>query len=201
LLLVLPEEQADADWVVDHLVTKIHGKAAPTDKTPHSATVASSAAEHSHVRQGFGKLKIQSSRFSGSDTEQTADESEEGDHDIYRKDDTNDSGQDDEEWEELKKRDWIKLPFELQCVDSVLFCVNEMHARDTKQLVQESSQYIEAIVLQKNIGDHFQIIRFMKDAHKSLASRVRSFCASLTRVLNEGKDFWSEFVLERLVAS
>jgi hypothetical protein len=190
MLLVLPDDQKEADWVIDHLVTKIQGKPPVMEKkdiesgSNVDSPRAGKGQHHSHARALFGKLKFQSSRFTRSDTELTADDSDDGIDDVYR---SSDQSSHDDEWAEMKNDDWIKLPFELQCVDSILFCVKELHERDTNKLAKDSSGYINFILQQKNLGeDHFKVIRGIKDRRQELASRVKGFCASLTRVLNEG---------------
>ena len=189
LLLVLPADQSEADWVIDHMITKFVSTSSARHEKPDrngSAVACENAGPQDHKTCTCGKLKVQSSQFARSDTDPTAEESDASD-DAYRSSD--DSSQD-EEWDEMKKQHWIKLPFELQCADSILFCVNEMNQQDTTELVEASTQYIDFIMQDRNLGDdHSRIVRAMKDGRKALASRVKSFCASLTRILNEGSSF------------
>jgi hypothetical protein len=201
MLVVLPDETPEAEAVIDRLVTKIQGKNSHdkgmlSSEEAKVSVMIGKASKHGEPEGGFGKLKTHTSQFARSDTElsEGATELEDSDSDS--------SGNCDhrEEWDEMKKRDWIHLPFELQCADSILFCVNELLAEDTAELEDASTKYINTILHQKHLNeDHFKLIRLMKDGRRELASRVNGFCSSMTRMLNEGTSLMAFTLCSRLL--
>lgn len=104
-------------------------------------------------------------------------------------DDDVDDG-DDEEWDEMQGREWIDLPFELQCLDAVLQCVTELLADDTKVLQEAVHHYVHQVVQPKqaNGDDPLIVIRVLDDALKEMTTRVKSFEKSITRCLDEDED-------------
>jgi hypothetical protein len=188
MLVILSDDREQALWLIDHLVTNIHGNTSynetdtPDQKNDHDIKqVGDEQMRHSSLV--FGKL-LQPARFShsGSSIGDTADEGEsesmQSDNDSHHA----------LEWLEMNRRDWIHLPFELLATDSILYCVNQLLAKDTVELEETSNEYIDQILRQKNIGDdHFKIIRIIKDGRREMSSRVKGFCASMTRTLNEGE--------------
>jgi magnesium transporter len=99
------------------------------------------------------------------------------------------SDEDDDEWDEMQKRDWIDLPFELRCVDAVLQSVGELLAEDTLELQEVASSYIERLCKAKGLADDpLTIIRVVKDAVREMSSRVKGFVESLERTLDEDED-------------
>ena len=182
MLVILPDDEADAKWLIDHLVTKIQGNhtGLGTDTPLPNETADDPLPPHS--KHTFGKLRMQS-RFSRSDSS-LGDTADEGESESFNSEGDNHHAQ---EWFEMNQRDWIHLPFELQATDSILLSVNELLAKDTKELEETSNNYIDHIMQQKNLGDdHFRIIRVIKDGRQEMSSRVKGFCASMTRTLNEG---------------
>lgn len=97
---------------------------------------------------------------------------------------------DDSEWVEMKRREWIDLPFELQCLDAVLLCVCEILSEDTLDVQQATRDYIQRVVSQtgSNKQDPLSVLRALKDAVREMSSRVNGFVKSLTRVLDEDED-------------
>lgn len=178
MLVLLPDDEDEAKWLVDHLVSKVHRKSILSfDSTSDEDGKINDQAKESH--HAFGKLRQQLSRFSRSESslEDTVDEGES----------ESDSTHHLQEWKEMSMRNWIDLPFELLATDSILFCVNELLALDTSDLEEISSRYIRHIMRQKNLGDdHFRFLRIIKDGRQEMYSRVKGFCASMTRTLNEG---------------
>jgi magnesium transporter len=95
------------------------------------------------------------------------------------------------EWEEMKSRDWIDLPFELQCVDAVLHVVGGILSDDTYQLQQLALEYIQDILTGRRGGlsdDPLLIIRHIKDSIREMGSRLKGFVQSVGRVLDEDED-------------
>jgi magnesium transporter len=95
------------------------------------------------------------------------------------------------EWEEMKSRDWIDLPFELQCVDAVLHVVGGILSDDTYQLQQLALQYIQDILTGRRGGlsdDPLLIIRHIKDSVQEMGSRLKGFVQSVERILDEDED-------------
>lgn len=109
--------------------------------------------------------------------------------DSGRDGDDDDDG-DDEEWDEMQGREWIDLPFELQCLDAVLQCVTELLADDTKQLQEAVHHYVQKVVQPKpaNGDDPLTVIRVLDDALKEMTTRVKSFEKSIARCLDEDED-------------
>ena len=189
MLVILPDDENDAKWLMNHLVTKIQGNHTglgtetplPKEVVDPAVQTVDDASLH-HSKHTYGKLRMQS-RFSRSDSA-VGDTEDEGESESFQSDGDNQHAQ---EWFEMNQRDWIHLPFELQATDSILLCVNELLAKDTKELEETSNNYIDHIMQQKNLGDdHFRIIRVIKDGRQEMSSRVKGFCASMTRTLNEG---------------
>ncbi|GKY93664.1 hypothetical protein MPSEU_000333800 [Mayamaea pseudoterrestris] len=194
MLVILPDDETEASWLVDHLVTTFHGKHA---EGVGSSTVGRTKQDGNgppvtgdeKLRQSknvFGKLRLHASRFSRGDSSMGDETTDDIDSESFFSDGDSHHAS---EWIEMNRRDWIHLPFELQATDSILFCMNELLARDTAELVDMSHQYIDQILEQKNIGDdHFKIVRIIKDGRREMSSRVKGFCASMTRTLNEDED-------------
>jgi len=109
--------------------------------------------------------------------------------DIDRSEGADDDDDDDDEWVEMKTRDWIDLPFELQCLDAILLCVCEILSEDTLDIQQAARKYIERVVSQRGSQqDPISVIRALKDAVREMSSRVKGFVKSLSRTLDEDED-------------
>lgn len=99
--------------------------------------------------------------------------------------------EEDQEWDEMEGRDWIDLPFELQCLDAVLQCVTELLSDDTMELQEAAKSYIQQVTQpSKSQGgnDPTTIIRAVRDAIQEMTTRVNSFTESVTRCLDEDED-------------
>jgi len=94
-----------------------------------------------------------------------------------------------DEWDELQGREWINLPFELQCADAVLHVVGSILTQDTMELQSAAQTYIEQLLHAHSLTDDpLTIIRIVKDAVQLMAARVKGFAQSLTRILDEDED-------------
>lgn len=106
--------------------------------------------------------------------------------------DDDDGDDDDSEWADLKRREWIDLPFELQCLDAVLLSVCEILCEDTLDIQQATRNYIERVLSSRSYGrgsqDPLSVLRALKDAVKEMSSRVKGFVKSLSRTLDEDED-------------
>jgi magnesium transporter len=106
-------------------------------------------------------------------------------------DDDDVADDEDQEWDEMEGRDWIDLPFELQCLDAVLQCVTELLSDDTMELQQAVKSYIQQVTQpskSRSGDDPTTIIRAVKDAIQEMTTRVNSFTESVTRCLDEDED-------------
>jgi CorA-like Mg2+ transporter protein len=105
--------------------------------------------------------------------------------------DTNDDNSDaNDEWNEMAAREWVNLPFELQCADAVLHVVCSILSEKTFELQIAAEVFIERI-LHDSYGlddDPIAIIRALKDAVQDMSSRVKSFVQSLHRLLDDEED-------------
>lgn len=116
------------------------------------------------------------------------------DLDVLEENENDDNGDGDDEdenaseWEDMNRRDWIDLPFELQALDAVMTCVCEILSEDTLELQQTSLDYIQQLINHKLNGDPLTIIRAVKDAVREMTARTRGFVKSVTRLLDEEED-------------
>jgi magnesium transporter len=98
----------------------------------------------------------------------------------------------DDEWDEMEGREWIDLPFELQCVDGVLFVVGTMLTIETQEIRKAAEGCIHKLLTHDSSGadgDHpLTSIRAVKDAVREMTSRVKGFVQSMTRILDEDED-------------
>lgn len=94
------------------------------------------------------------------------------------------------EWEEMNAKDWIDLPFELQCTDAVLHVVCSILSEDTFDMEQAALEYIDDVLNGKNTlsEDPLAGIRHAKDALREMGSRIRGFVQSMNRILDEDED-------------
>lgn len=91
------------------------------------------------------------------------------------------------EWEEMEGRDWIDLPFELQCLDAVLGSVCAILGKDAGELRTNSINAMENL-LNKGSGQGEDILRHMKNSIKEMSSRVHGFIRAMNLVLDETED-------------
>jgi magnesium transporter len=107
--------------------------------------------------------------------------------------DTNGDDDDDDandEWNEMAAREWVNLPFELQCADAVLHVVSSILTEETFQVQTAAETFIDCI-LHDDHGledDPLTIIRALKDAVQAMSSRVKGFVQSLNRLLDDDED-------------
>jgi magnesium transporter len=96
----------------------------------------------------------------------------------------------DNEWEELEGREWIDLPFELQCVDAILHSVSTILADDVEYLQQGANAIITDLISPSTkVGDHAQeVLRTMKNSIKEMISRVQGFVRALEMTLEDYED-------------
>lgn len=109
-------------------------------------------------------------------------------------DDNNDNCSNDEcreEWKELEAKEWIRLPFELQCAEAILHVVATILTDETNELQDAAQKHLKGIVDMKNFsasGDPLTVLRLVKDAVNSMMNRVTGFTESLNRVLDDDED-------------
>lgn len=98
-----------------------------------------------------------------------------------------DVGSEFREWEEMEGRDWIDLPFELQCLDAVLGSVAAILANDTAEL---KITFMGAMnrLLHKGSSHGDEILRHMKNSIGEMTSRVKGFIRAMNLVLDETED-------------
>lgn len=96
-----------------------------------------------------------------------------------------------DEWDDLKGRDWIDLPFELQAVDAVLHTVSIMLAEDVELIQEGVYETIDGLLVKGRIsvGDSQQmVLRGMKNDIQEMSSRVANFVRALNDALDEEED-------------
>ena len=107
-------------------------------------------------------------------------------------DDDDDALSEMDEWHEMEAREWIQLPFELQCADAVLHVVGHMLTEETMELQEEAQSNIDKLLQYHSSGakvnDPLTIIRDVKDKVQLMAARVKGYAQSLNRILDEDKD-------------
>jgi hypothetical protein len=94
------------------------------------------------------------------------------------------------EWEEMNTRNWIDLPFELQCADAVLSVVCSILSEDAYELQEAALGYIDSVVTGKfRLGDDpLTGLRHTKDAIREMSSRIKGFVQSMNRLLDDDED-------------
>lgn len=94
------------------------------------------------------------------------------------------------EWVEMNTRNWIDLPFELQCADAVLNVVCSILSEDAYDLQECALSYIDTVVTGKfRIGDDPMTgLRHTKDAIREMCSRIKGFVQSMNRILDDDED-------------
>jgi magnesium transporter len=114
------------------------------------------------------------------------------DSDSSHGDSEEDDDDDDNEFDEMEGREWIDLPFELQCVDAVLFVVGTMLTVETAELQNLAKDCINKLLSNDTGGvndDHpLTRIRALKDSVSEMNSRVKGFVQSMNRILDEDED-------------
>lgn len=108
------------------------------------------------------------------------------------------------EWDDLEEGNWIRLPFELQCVDSVLSSVVKMLSADSMSLRKKIFRVMEEMRgdASTNIpGDHVQEqLRILKDNVREMESRVQGFVRAMNLILDDEEDM-ALMNLSRLISN
>lgn len=102
-----------------------------------------------------------------------------------------DDDDDMDEWHEMAAREWVNLPFELQCTDAVLYVVGSILQEETIEVQEAAQSFIERIVKHGGAGledDPLTIIRVVKDAVQLMSNRVKSYVQSIHRLLDDDED-------------
>jgi magnesium transporter len=96
----------------------------------------------------------------------------------------------DEEWDDLKGKQWIDLPFELQSVDAVLHTVSIMLTEESNELQGYAYAAIEELLAASNLsGAHgHEILRSCKGELNQMTRRVQGFIRAINQVLDEDED-------------
>jgi magnesium transporter len=105
-------------------------------------------------------------------------------------DDPMDSELDMGELHELAGQTWLNLPFELQCVDSVLHSITELLASQASDIQDETVDVIDRLLdPNMGVGEFAQeTLRTSKNNVNDMVSRVQWFMRALTQVLNDDAD-------------
>jgi magnesium transporter len=96
----------------------------------------------------------------------------------------------DDEINEMKGRAWLRLPFELQCLDAALHSVTELLASQALDIQIHSLSSMEHLLRpETGVGDFAQeLLRTSKNNVHGMVSRVNGATRALTEVLNEEED-------------
>lgn len=95
---------------------------------------------------------------------------------------------DDDEWNEIEGREWIHLPFELQCAEAVLHVVSDILTKDTEELKATCDRYMRKVLEFSLKDDPLSVLRTVKDAVHLMTNRVNAFNHSLNRILSDEED-------------
>jgi len=98
----------------------------------------------------------------------------------------------DDEWTDIKGRDWIEMPFELQSVDAVLSSVCKMLSEEVIDLrfrIVNTMKELRNDTISSAPGDHVQEkLRILKDGVKEMEARVQGFVRAMHNILDEEED-------------
>jgi magnesium transporter len=119
-----------------------------------------------------------------------SDISDKNDNKTTATDTNGDDSDANDEWHEMAAREWVNLPFELQCADAVLHVVCSILSEETFEVQMAAEAFIERIIHGGHglEDDPHIIIRAVKDAVQLMSSRVKSFVQSLHRLLDDDED-------------
>jgi magnesium transporter len=94
------------------------------------------------------------------------------------------------EWAELDAKDWIHLPFELQCVDSVLSTVSAILSDEVLDLQLGANGVIADLTRTDGNGEDRaqETLRSLKNVLRETTSRVNGFNRALDTVLGDNED-------------
>jgi hypothetical protein len=132
----------------------------------------------------FKKVSFTKILPNGGETEK----SEEFLHKAAGGEDNDETVQEEDEWDEIARREWARLPFELQCAEAVLHVVSTILTDDTAELKEQCDEFMRQ-VLEFNIKDDpLTVLRIVKDAVLLMTNRVKAFNQSLNRLLSDDED-------------
>jgi len=97
----------------------------------------------------------------------------------------------DGEWDELRGKAWINLPFELQSLDAVLYTVSAILTDEAKDLEEYSRETINHLLISNDYvgGEHGQdLLRSLKGDISEMGKRVQGFIRAINLVLDEDED-------------
>jgi magnesium transporter len=94
------------------------------------------------------------------------------------------------EWAELDGKEWIDLPFELQCVDAVLSSVSAILADEVLELQVGANGVISDLIRpDADVGDSAQeMLRTLKNVVREMTSRVEGFNRAMDTLLDDYED-------------
>ena len=96
-----------------------------------------------------------------------------------------------DEWLDMDKRDWINVPFELQCVEAVLHVVCKMLFDEAKDLQKIALDSIDSLLFgnsSSNSGNGHDLLRRLKNDMSQMSLRVLGFIRALNLVLDDDED-------------
>ena len=102
-----------------------------------------------------------------------------------------DSVDDDDEWLDMDKREWIDMAFELQSVDAVLHVVCKMLFEEANDLQEIALDSMDSLLSGKSNsdGEHgHDVLRRLKNETSQMSSRVLGFTRALNLVLDDDED-------------
>jgi magnesium transporter len=97
----------------------------------------------------------------------------------------------DDEWDDLKGKGWIDLPFELQSVDAVLHTVSVMLTDEANELQEFAYGEIDQLLGSKNsiAAEHgHDILRTVKGDISEMSGRCQGFIRAINVVLDDDED-------------
>ena len=187
LLVIVPD---GADSILNQIEKRVRGGVLEMERSFLGTTTHGSddlgGSEHGSMHGSLHggsilKLRGQKLHHAGSTAADAADSATQA---------TVDANNEYDEWDDLRGKEWIDLPFELQCTDAVLHTVAAFLEKDTVELNDAARGYIQRI-LKDNTGtrdDPLTIIRAVKEAVREMNGRVNGFVQALTRILDEDED-------------
>lgn len=91
-----------------------------------------------------------------------------------------------DEWSDMGDREWINLPFELQCTDACLHIASSLLTEECGELQEATISYIQDLLTSKGgiTEDPLIVIRHIKDAIADMRVRVASFIQAMNRILD-----------------
>jgi magnesium transporter len=178
LLVLVPD---GADSLLETIEKRVRAGAAGFESDifgePLERDPATSASENEHFLQ---TTKAHSSDIPPpSETATLVDDDEFGSEQLER-----------DEFEELRRKTWINLPFELQCMDAVLHGATELLASQALDIQIDALSSMEYLLKPgTGVGTFAQdMLRTTKTNVHRMLSRVNAFVRAMTQILNEDED-------------